>query len=208
MTAWCSPSPPPSRTSAIRREPRSGGSAARWADMLRSAGVAAGGRRRASAAPASPWAATRPSALTQHFGLCVRWLDHIPMGGACAASWRCAGRRGRCRPATPDIVACVAGRHQRAGHLPPDAGEVSAASRTDAAYPYGAGGAELPASRCSPTPTCGTYGVTREDFGRICVSQRANALRTPHALMRRPLTTGPVPGGPADRGPDRTCSIA
>jgi acetyl-CoA acetyltransferase len=32
------------------------------------------------------------------------------------------------------------------------------------------------------------YGATREDFGRICIAQRSNALATPHALMKRPLT--------------------
>ena len=33
-----------------------------------------------------------------------------------------------------------------------------------------------------------TYGATREDFGRLCVSQRNNALRNPHAIMKEPLT--------------------
>jgi acetyl-CoA acetyltransferase len=32
------------------------------------------------------------------------------------------------------------------------------------------------------------YGVTREDFGKLCVAQRDNALRYPNALMNRPLT--------------------
>ena len=43
-----------------------------------------------------------------------------------------------------------------------------------------------------------TFGVTREDVGRIAVAQRANALRNPHALMKTPLTHRPVSGGPAD----------
>ncbi|MED5406726.1 MAG: thiolase family protein, partial [Pseudomonadota bacterium] len=33
-----------------------------------------------------------------------------------------------------------------------------------------------------------TFGATREDFGRLCVSQRSNALRNPHAIMKEPLT--------------------
>jgi acetyl-CoA acetyltransferase len=33
-----------------------------------------------------------------------------------------------------------------------------------------------------------TYGATAEDFGKICVAQRANALQFPHALMKKPLT--------------------
>ena len=32
------------------------------------------------------------------------------------------------------------------------------------------------------------YGATREDFGRICVAQRANALKNPHAVMKKPLS--------------------
>ena len=32
------------------------------------------------------------------------------------------------------------------------------------------------------------YGATREDFGRICVAQRDNALAIPYALMKKPLT--------------------
>ena len=32
------------------------------------------------------------------------------------------------------------------------------------------------------------YGATREDFGRICVAQRVNALSFPHALMKKPLS--------------------
>jgi len=31
------------------------------------------------------------------------------------------------------------------------------------------------------------YGATREDFGRIAVAQRANALRNPNALFKKPL---------------------
>ncbi len=33
-----------------------------------------------------------------------------------------------------------------------------------------------------------TFGATREDFGKIAVAQRANALRNPNALMKAPLT--------------------
>jgi acetyl-CoA acetyltransferase len=32
------------------------------------------------------------------------------------------------------------------------------------------------------------FGATREDFGKLCVAQRANALRFPHAMFRKPLT--------------------
>src|SRR3546814_19983622 len=51
----------------------------------------------------------------------------------------------------------------------------------DAVYPYGAGGpnasfALLTKNYMRPT------GATREDFGQLCVAQRANDLRYPHAI--------------------------
>jgi acetyl-CoA acetyltransferase len=33
-----------------------------------------------------------------------------------------------------------------------------------------------------------TYGATREDFGKLCVAQRDNALGYPHALFKKKLT--------------------
>jgi acetyl-CoA acetyltransferase len=32
------------------------------------------------------------------------------------------------------------------------------------------------------------FGARREDFGKLCVAQRDNALHYPHALMKRPLS--------------------
>src|SRR6202453_1777110 len=46
--------------------------------------------------------------LTQHLGLTLRWLDHIPMGGACGiVALRRAARAVQTRDA--EIVACIAG---------------------------------------------------------------------------------------------------
>ena len=46
--------------------------------------------------------------LTQHLGLSPRWLDHIPMGGACGVvALRRAARAVQSGDA--DIVACLAG---------------------------------------------------------------------------------------------------
>src|SRR6185503_13869054 len=57
----------------------------------------------------------------------------------------------------------------------------------DAVYPYGSGGAN--ASFAFLTAYyMRTYGARPEDFGKICVAQRANALRFPHALFKKPLT--------------------
>src|SRR5947209_14582527 len=76
--------------------------------------------------------------LTQHLGLTLRWLDHIPMGGACGiVALRRAARAVQSGDA--DIVACVAGDTNA-----PDSFRrmLSGFSRfaADASYPYGAGG--------------------------------------------------------------------
>jgi acetyl-CoA acetyltransferase len=124
-------------------------------------------------------------ALTQHFGLTPRWLDHVPMGGAAGiVSIRRAARAVQAGDA--DIVACVAA----------DTNQVDTFRRTlanfsrfaqDASYPYGAGGPNASFALIARA-YMDRYGATREDFGKLCVAQRDNALRYPHALMKKPLT--------------------
>lgn len=124
-------------------------------------------------------------ALTQHFGLCVRWLEHIPLGGASAvAALRHAARAVEAGDA--DVVACVAGDTNHVDSFRRTLEHFSRFSQ-DAAYPYGAGGANASFALIAQN-YMRTYGVTREDLGKIAVSQRANALRNPHALMKAPLT--------------------
>ena len=123
--------------------------------------------------------------LTQLFGLCVRWLDTIPLGGVSGvAALRRAARAVQCGDA--NIVACLAG----------DTNQVDTFRRTlenfsrfaqDAAYPYGAGGANASFALIMRN-YMREYGVTRADLAPIAVSQRANALRNPNALMKTPLT--------------------
>src|SRR5437899_978693 len=33
-----------------------------------------------------------------------------------------------------------------------------------------------------------SYGAKREDFAKICIAQRDNAMSIPHAMMKKPLT--------------------
>jgi acetyl-CoA acetyltransferase len=123
--------------------------------------------------------------LTQHFGISPRCLDHIPMGGASGiVALRRAARAVQAGDA--DIVACVAGD---TNHPDSFRQQLTAFSRfsADAVYPYGAGGPNASFALLTDA-YMRAYGATREDFGRICVAQRANALATPHALMKRPLT--------------------
>ena len=123
--------------------------------------------------------------LTQHLGLAPRWLDHIPTGGASGiTALRRAARAVQAGDAT--AVACVAGD---TNHVDSFRRLLSSFSRIaqDASWPYGSGG---PNTRYALLTDhyMQTFGATREDFGRLCVSQRSNALRNPHAIMKEPLT--------------------
>ncbi len=123
--------------------------------------------------------------LTQHLGLCPRWLDHIPMGGASAGvALRRAARAIQAGDA--EIIACVAGD---TNHIDSFRQLLSSFSRfaMDASYPYGYGGPN--ASFALLTDRYMTdYGASRADFGHICVAQRENALRNPNAVMKKPLS--------------------
>ena len=57
----------------------------------------------------------------------------------------------------------------------------------DAVYPYGAGGPNTSFAFLTAY-YMRTYGAKPEDFGKLCVAQRANALHFPHALFKKPLT--------------------
>jgi acetyl-CoA acetyltransferase len=123
-------------------------------------------------------------ALTQHFGLSPRWLDHVPLGGASGVvALRRAARAVQAGDA--DLVACVAGD---TNHVDSFRRTVANFSRfaQDAAYPYGAGGPNASFALIT-RHYMQRYGATREDFGRICVAQRHNALAFPHALQKKPL---------------------
>src|SRR5262245_44305627 len=77
--------------------------------------------------------------LTQHFGLCVRWIDTIPLGGASAvAALRRAARAVQAGDAR--IVACVAGDTNHVDSFRYTLENFSRFNQ-DALYPYGAGGA-------------------------------------------------------------------
>jgi acetyl-CoA acetyltransferase len=123
--------------------------------------------------------------LTQHLGLTLRWLDHIPMGGASGViALRRAMRAVQSGDAS--VVACIGADTNQIDTFRATVGRFSQFAQ-DAVYPYGAGGpngsfAMLTARYMQE------FGATREDFGKLCVAQRENALRFPHALFRKPLT--------------------
>ena len=123
--------------------------------------------------------------VTQHLGLSPRWLDHVPTGGASGVMClRRAARAVQCGDA--DIVACVGADTNHVDSFRQTLGSFSDFAR-DATYPYGAGGPNSVFAFITAN-YMRTYGAKREDFGRIAVDQRTNALGNPHAMFKKPLS--------------------
>lgn len=123
--------------------------------------------------------------ITQHLGLSPRWLDHIPTGGASGVmALRRAARAIQAGDA--NIVACIGADTNHVNSFRQTLGAFSDFAR-DATYPYGAGGPNSMFAFITAN-YMQTYGAQREDFGRIAVAQRSNALKNPNALMKKPLT--------------------
>jgi acetyl-CoA acetyltransferase len=123
--------------------------------------------------------------LTQHFGLSPRWLDHVPFGGASGiVALRRAARAVQAGDA--EIVACVAGD---TNHVDSFRKTLSIFSRfaQDAVYPYGSGGANASFALITKN-YMNMYGARREDFAKLCIAQRDNALSIPFAMMKKKLT--------------------
>jgi acetyl-CoA acetyltransferase len=107
------------------------------------------------------------------------------MGGASAGvAVRRAARAIQCGDA--DVVACIAGD---TNHIDSFRQLLSSFSRfaVDASYPYGYGGPNASFALLTDR-YMHEFGATREDFGKICIAQRENALRNPNAIMNKPLT--------------------
>jgi acetyl-CoA acetyltransferase len=123
--------------------------------------------------------------VTQHLGLSPRWLDHMPTGGASGVM--CLRRAARAVQAgDADVVACVAADTNHVDSFRQTLGSFSDFSR-DATYPYGSGGPNSIFAFITAN-YMRTYGATRDDFGRIAVDQRSNALLNPNAMFKKPLT--------------------
>ena len=123
--------------------------------------------------------------LTQHLGLSPRWLDHIPLGGASGVvALRRAARAVQAGDA--EFVACVGAD---TNHVDSFRKTLASFSRfaQDAVYPYGSGGPNASFALITRN-YMNRFGARREDFGKICVAQRDNALSVPHALMKQKLT--------------------
>ena len=123
--------------------------------------------------------------LTQHLGLTLRWLDHVPMGGASGVvSIRRAARAVESGDA--EIVACIAGDTNHTDSFRRNTATFSQFAQ-DAVYPYGSGGPNASFALLTAY-YMRVHGARREDFGKLCVAQRNNALKNPLALFKKPLT--------------------
>ncbi|MBL8378960.1 MAG: thiolase family protein [Burkholderiales bacterium] len=123
--------------------------------------------------------------VTQHLGLTPRWLDHVPLGGASGVvALRRAARAVQAGDA--EIVACVAGDTNQVDSFRQMLGSFSHFAR-DATYPYGSGGPNAMFAFIT-AHYMQSAGATRADFAKICVAQRDNALATPWAMFKKPLT--------------------
>ncbi len=123
--------------------------------------------------------------LTQHVGIGVRWLDYVPLGGACGiVALRRALRAVQAGDA--EVVACIGADTNHVDSFRQSLGNFSVFAR-DAVFPYGSGGPNANFAFLT-SYYMRTYGATREDFGKLCVAQRDNALGYPHALFKKKLT--------------------
>jgi acetyl-CoA acetyltransferase len=123
--------------------------------------------------------------LTDHLGLSLRWLDHIPMGGAAGiVALRRALRAVQSGDAS--VVACVGADTNQVDTFRATLGSFSQFAQ-DAVYPYGAGGPNASFAFLT-SYYMREFGARREDFGKLCVAQRDNALKFPHAMFKKALT--------------------
>lgn len=123
--------------------------------------------------------------MTEYLGLSVRWLDDLKMGGASGAvAIRRAARAVEAGDA--EVVACMSGDAVFGQGFRDLIENFSGFSR-DAVLPYGAGGPNQVFALLTRRYMA-EHGATREDFGKICITQRAHAAENPAALLRSTLT--------------------
>jgi acetyl-CoA acetyltransferase len=123
--------------------------------------------------------------LTDHFELSPRWIEQLATGGASGVMTMQRAARA-VQAGDAEVVACIAGDTIQPTTFRDLVANFSRFSK-DTAYPYGGAG---------PNGTFALmtdyymryYGVTREDFGRVCIAQRYNAQHFPYALLRKPMS--------------------
>ena len=123
--------------------------------------------------------------MTEYLDISPGWLEQAPMGGASGPV--IARRAARAVQAgDANIVACIGADTATADTFVDLVKNFSRFS-TDAVYPYCAGGPNTIFSMITRN-YMEKYGAEREDFGRICISQRENALAAGTAVFNTALS--------------------
>lgn len=123
--------------------------------------------------------------LTEHFDLAPQWIEQLPTGGASGVmSMQRAARAVQAGDA--EVVACIGGDTCQPATFRTLVADFSKFSK-DAAYPYGGAGPNGSFALITRN-YMERYGVKREDFGRVCVTQRYNAQHYPQALLRKNMS--------------------
>ena len=125
------------------------------------------------------------ASMTEYLDLAPRWLEQLPLGGASGPI--AAQRAARAVQAgDAEIIACI-GADTASAETFANLLENFSRFSTDAVYPYGAGGPNTVFAMITRN-YMERYGARREDFGRICVAQRVNALAAGRAIFNKPLS--------------------
>lgn len=122
--------------------------------------------------------------LTNYFSMTPRWLETMPGGGGGVVAMRRAARAVQAGDA--EVIACIGGDTANAESFSKLIANFSGFS-TNAVLPYGAGGPNTVFSMITRN-YMEQYGALREDFARICISQRDNALAASRALLNKALS--------------------
>ncbi len=123
--------------------------------------------------------------MTEYLDISPGWLEQVPMGGASGPV--IARRAARAVQAgDANIVACI-GADTAGADTFVDLVKNFSRFSTDAVFPYGANGPNTIFSMITRN-YMEKYGAEREDFGRICVAQRENALAAGTAVFNTPLS--------------------
>jgi acetyl-CoA acetyltransferase len=123
--------------------------------------------------------------VAEHLGLELRWLEHCVFGGASGVISVLRGARA-IQNGDADVVVCVAADTMGVRSTAELLGSFSVPFR-DYVFPQGAAGANGVFALITRR-YMNEFGVSREQFGKLVVTQRHHATLNPNALFREPLT--------------------
>ena len=121
--------------------------------------------------------------MAEHMGIECRWLCHGMFGGASGISGMIHAARAIQAGDASIVVIVAADAFDVASHMSMN----RSAGQHDYMGLWGYGAANG-VFALQTRVYMQRYGTTREDFGRLCIAQRQNAMANPNALLRTPLT--------------------